>query len=96
MPIQKGWVDPRTGATYPQALFVVANTRVDTQAQQADLNMAIYVGASQYSAGRQPLQTQDFTVTGTAYLLNFDASVRSLAQTYVAGLPQFSGGTVVP
>jgi hypothetical protein len=95
MPIQKAWVDPRTGATYPQAFFVLANTQFDTQSRRAGLNMAVYAGIAQYSAGKEPLVTQDFEVTGSVYMVNFDANARSLSQAYVAGLPQFSGGVVV-
>lgn len=96
MGLLRRWSDPRTGASIGNALWVIAQVQVDTERQGARIKMATYVGVAEYSAGKQPIDETERNVTGSAYFVNFRDPNYAMAQGYVAGLPEFSGSTVVP
>jgi hypothetical protein len=89
------WRDARTGLSLGNACWVVGEVQTDTERDGTRIKMAVYVGLAEYSAGRQPIDEVEQIVTGSAYFQNFDTPNRSMAQGYVAGLPEFSGSTAV-
>ena len=95
MPLIKRYNDPNTGASIGNACWVIAEVQLDTERNAARIKMATYIGLLEYSAGRTPIDQSESVVTGTAYFQNFENPNLSNAQSYVAGLPTFSGATVV-
>lgn len=95
MPLIRRFFDPNTGASFGTACWVVGEVQLDTERDGVRVNIATYVGLPEYSAGRQPIQQIQRDLTGTPYMVNFDVPIRSMAQAYIASLPEFSGSIVV-
>jgi hypothetical protein len=99
MPLQGPWSDPNTGASTGRAVTVVGEVQVDTRQRMGIAYVATYIGLAEYSAGKQPISGPDprtIVMTGSAYLSIFDTPLRQRAQSYVAGLPEFSGAQLLP
>jgi len=95
MGLIRKYQDPNTGASFGQALYVIGEVAIDTAGDRARITVATYIGVPQYSAGKAPIDTFERVVSGSAYFLNFEGPLKQMAQDYAAGLPEFSGSTVV-
>ena len=108
MPYLQPFVDPNTGATFPQSYVRVnGQPRVDFESNRVSLAAARYVSQAAYSGGFHPVQTADLTVQGVAYaswfaipvgaaLASFNSMVITTADAYIGSLTVMSGATQVP
>lgn len=102
MPYRQLWVDPNTGATYPQSFVVAASPpQVDFVNQMATLTARRYASDTCYSLGFKPIETTTVQIDGVSYgsiapQLNaaqagFQQSILAVADQYIGSVATFSG-----
>lgn len=107
MPYLQLWVDPNTGATYPQSYVRVdGQPQVDFNTPQVSMHASRYASQTCYSLGFHPVQAQDISVAGAAYAsffatnvngarASFNAMIYTTSDTYLGSLTVLSGATAV-
>lgn len=97
MPLIKSYFDPNTGLSLGQACWVVSEIETDTRQKKATALTNVYVGLAEYSGGKQPLNGDTpmrYDISGSPYA-NVESNLRTRAQTYIAGLAEYSGSQIV-
>lgn len=108
MPYLQPWIDPNTGATFPQSYVRPSDlANIDTAGRQASFTVRRWASQTSYSLGYQPIEVKDVQVNGVAYGSLFDAkraqaqrafdsAIFAVADTYIGGLLTLSGAQVTP
>lgn len=102
MPYTQSWIDPHTGATYPQSYVRSSPPQVDFGNQRVGFVVGRYASLTCYSLGYSPLEARDVQVAGVAYGSWFGTQVSSMqaslmaglsvaADTYIGSVPTLSG-----
>lgn len=106
MPYQQPYVDPNTGATFPQSYVRVGQPQVDFGSNRVSFNAARYASQACYSLGFHPIQSVDVAVAGVPYaswfatpigaaLASFNGMLATTADSYIGSLVTLSGATPV-
>lgn len=108
MPYQQSYIDPNTGATFPQSYVrVTGQPQVDFGSNRVSLTAVRYASQACYSLGYHPLQAVDLTIAGVAYgswfavpvgaaLASFNSMIATTADAYIGSLLTMSGAIAVP
>lgn len=107
MPYQQSYVDPNTGATFPQSYVRVQGVpRVNFTEPNVTFAAARWVSQTQYSLGFHPIQSVDLAVQGQAYAswfavnvnaaqASFNSMLLTSADAFIGALPTLSGAQAV-
>lgn len=108
MPYTQPWIDPNTGATFPQSyVHIMGQPNVDFNSARVSLQIGRWASQTTYSSGYHALEMRDVQVQGATYaswfagqvgsaLTAFQAGVLVTADTYIGSVPTLSGAAVAP